>query len=48
MIPGALYVIMAGLMWMLVLLADNWATPDLVSTQYAYMIVIICHHNSFD
>ena len=31
MMPGALYVMIAGLMWMLVLLAGNWATPDSVS-----------------
>ena len=31
MMPGALCAMMAGLMWMPVLLADNWATPDSVS-----------------
>jgi len=30
MIPGALCVMIAGVMWMPVLLADNWATPDSV------------------
>ena len=29
--PGAQYVMMPGLMWMPVLPADNWATPDSVS-----------------
>ena len=43
MMPGALCVMTAGLILMPVLLADNWATPDLVSTQYAHMIVIMCH-----
>ena len=36
MMPGALCVMMAGLMWMLVLLADNWATPDSVSNVLTY------------
>ena len=36
--PGAQYVMMAGLMWMPVLVADNWATPDLVS------IIFINHY----
>ena len=47
MMPGVLCVMMVGLMWMPVWLADNWATPDLVSTQYTQMIVIRCHQNSF-
>ena len=31
MIPGALCVMMAGLIWMPVLYADSWATLDSVS-----------------
>ena len=31
MMPGALCVMILGLMWMPVLLADNWDTPDSVS-----------------
>ena len=41
MIPGALYVMMAGLMLMPVLLADSWATPDSV----IHMNLISEHHN---
>jgi len=28
MMPGALFVMMPGLMWMPALFADSWATPD--------------------
>ena len=31
MTSGALFVMMGGLMWMLVLCVDSWATPDSVS-----------------
>jgi len=31
MMPGALFVMMPGLMWMPALSADSWATPDSVS-----------------
>ena len=36
--PGVRYVMMAGLMWMPVLLADNLATPDSVSIINHYAI----------
>ena len=40
MMPGALCVMMAGLMWMPVLLADNWATPDSVSNVLTFYTTI--------
>ena len=47
MIPGALCVMIAGLMWMPVLLADNWATPDSVSEPFTWFMSHNYHYNSF-
>ena len=47
MVPGAQYVMMDGLMWMLVFLADNLATPDSVSDLFTWFVSHNYHCNSF-
>ena len=48
MIPGAQYVMTPGLMWMLVLLADSWATPDSVrNTSVSFTLAVYISESQF-